>query len=232
MMIKGFSLLEVLVALSVSLGVLGLVLTNIGQSMRHSRKVIDNQQKLESIFHTMEMIKSDLTKCGMRLQEAARFFNFPLFENNGYSFKVTYGLEDEALLSGAAAGANTLNLNRNEFFQKKKKVVIFDPGTGAYEIKKIAAISGDQITLTDVLQNPYPKNAIAVALKEVEYKLYSSQNTLKRKVNTGYFQPLVEEVTNFQVTFYPESLTVLYMIEVGSKEQLRGYIYLKHMAGQ
>jgi hypothetical protein len=184
---------------------------------------------MEAIFHTMDMIRLDLTKCGMRLGEAARFFSFPLFENSSSSFKVIYGIEKETLLEDSYEGENTITMNRNEFFSKKKKIVIYDPEKGVYEINEITAISGNQFTLLRGLQNHYAKHSIAVVLKEVEYKLYSHQNALKRKVNKGYFQPLMEEVSDFQVTFYPESLTVLYMIEINRKEQLQGYIFMTHM---
>jgi hypothetical protein len=66
-------------------------------------------------------------------------------------------------------------------------------------------------------------------LKEVEYKHYAEQNILKRKVNKGYFQPLIEGVTDFYVKFFPESCSVLYRIEVNKKEQIRGYIFLTNM---
>jgi len=35
-----------------------------------SNKTTDSQERLEAIFHTVDTIKSDLNKCGMRLQEA------------------------------------------------------------------------------------------------------------------------------------------------------------------
>ncbi|UCH92521.1 MAG: hypothetical protein JSV88_19805 [Candidatus Aminicenantes bacterium] len=231
-MIKGFSLLEVIVAVTISVGILALVISNVSESAKHSKQVITNQQKLESIFHTVEMIRSDLTKCGMRLQEPAKFFGFPLFENNDYSFKVTYGIENEPLLITAIAGENMISVNRNDYFKKGKRIVIYDPDRETYEINEILALDNGQLILSDPLQNDYRKNSSVVVLKEVEYKLYSEQNTLKRKVNKGYFQPLIEEVTDFFVKFFPESCSVLYRIEVNRKEQIRGYIFLTNMVAR
>jgi prepilin-type N-terminal cleavage/methylation domain-containing protein len=231
-MIKGFSLLEVLVALTISLSILTVVFTNVTESARHSKKVITNQQRIEAIFHTMDSIRTDLTKCGMRLNEASTFFSFPLFENGSSSFKVIYGIEKEPLLEDSTSGGNTITMNRNEFFQKKKKIVIYDPERKVYEINEIKEISGNQFTLLNNLQNDYARHSTAVIVNEVEYKLYSSQNALKRKINNGYFQPLMEEVTDFQITFYPEFWSVHYMIEANHKEQISGYIFLTHMMVQ
>ena len=87
-MIKGFGLLEVFVALTLSLVILSLVIASITDSSRIAKKVTDNQQVMESIFHTVDTIRSDLTKCGMRLHEVETHFNVSLFENSESSFKL------------------------------------------------------------------------------------------------------------------------------------------------
>ena len=228
-MIKGFSFLEVIVALALGLAILVLVVSNLSESARTSKRVINNQEKMESIFHTVEMIRSDLTKCGMRLREAARVFPLPLFQNSDYSFKVTYGIGDETLIQDGHEGENTIAVIRNEFFNKGKKIMIYDPGQGVYEMNEIKALQGNDLILSSELQNDYPYKSPVIVLKEVEYKHYNEQNALKRKVNKGYFQPLIEQVTDFYVKFFPESCSVLYRIEINKREQVRGYIFMTHM---
>jgi competence protein ComGF len=228
-MIKGFSLLEVIVALTIGLGILIFVISNVSESTTHAKRVIGSQEKMESIFHTVEMIRSDLTKCGMRLLEPAKFLGFPLFVNSDYSFKVIYGIETEMLIDDSKESATAITINRNDFFTKGKRIVIYDPDNRNYEINEIQAVDGDRLILLSGLQDDYPKNSSVVVLKEVEYKHYTEQNILKRKVNKGYFQPLIEEVTDFYVKFFPESCSVLYRIEVNKKEQIRGYIFMTNM---
>lgn len=228
-MIKGFGLFEIILALTVSLVVLTLVLSNVNGTVKQSKKVITQQQRMESLFHSVDMIRQDLTKCGMRLQEASHFFTFPLFENSNLSFKVVYGLEKETLLDSVLKGNTIIFVNRNEFFQTKRRIAIFDEKGEIYEINEIKGISGNKITLLYGLVNNYPKNASVVVLKEVEYRLYKDQNTLKRKVNKGNFQPIMEEVTNFYVKYYGEVRSVLYRIEINRKEQISGYIFLTNM---
>jgi hypothetical protein len=228
-MIKGFSILEVIVALTIGLGILIFVIANVSESTNQTKRIIGSQEKMESIFHTVEMIRSDLTKCGMRLLEPAKFLGFPLFVNSDYSFKVIYGIETEMLIQDSKESDTTITINRNDFFTKGKRIVIYDPDNRNYEINEIQALDGDQLILSAGLQDDYPKNSSVVVLKEVEYKHYAQQNTLKRKVNKGYFQPIIEEVTDFYVKFFPESCSVLYRIEVNKKEQIRGYIFLTNM---
>ena len=228
-MIKGFSLLEVIVALTIGLSILVFVISNVSESTGHTKRIVDCQGKMESIFQTVEMIRSDLTKCGIRLLEPAKFLGFPLFVNSDCSFKVIYGIETEMLTYDAKVSAAAVTINRNDFFTKGKRIVIYDPDNRNYEINEIQAVNGDQLILSKGLQDDYPKNSSVVVLKEVEYKHYAEQNTLKRKVNKGYFQPIIEEVTDFYVKFFPESCSVFYRIEVDKKEQIRGYIYMTNM---
>lgn len=228
-MIKGFSLLEILVVLALMSVLFPMIISSISTSTRCSQKVINSQQRLEAIFHTVDTLRSDLTKCGMRLQEASNTFGFPMFEHSEQSLKVLYGVEEETLTNDCWEGENEIFIIRNDFFTKRKRVLIYDTESGIYEFNEIKDRDGDCLILSGDLQNTYSKNAVAVVLKEVEYKIYSNQKALKRKVNKGYFQPLIEEVTDFQVKFYPESGSVFYRIEIGSKEQIRGYIFLTNM---
>jgi hypothetical protein len=230
-MIKGVGLLEVIISLALSLAILTIVFTHISQSTGITRKVIANQQRNEAIFHTVDMLRSDLSKCGMRLQEAANCFSISLFEYSSSSFKVTYGIGNETLIEDSLSGDSVITINRNDFFNKGKKILLFDPEKSMYEFNRIVGRKGDELTLSEGLLYDYRKQAAVVALKEVEYKLYVQQNgnVLKRKVNRGYFQPLLEDVTDFTVRFYPEANSVFYKIEINKKEQIRGYIFMTHM---
>jgi prepilin-type N-terminal cleavage/methylation domain-containing protein len=230
---KGFSFLEILVVLSLSAGLLLMLLSTVSQSVGASRKIVSHQEKMEGIFHTMNMLRSDLTKCGMRLQEAAQVFHLPLFENGGDNLRVIYGIGGEKLLEEAHGGDTTVFIERNDNFSKGKKILLFEPAGSCFEFNEITGRKGNQVTLAEGLLQPYPRNTMAVVLKEVEYKLYTQPGgpgPLKRKVNKGYFQPLLEEVTDFSIQYYPEANSVLYKIQVNGKEQLQGYVFLTHMA--
>jgi len=230
-MIKGFSLIEVFIALAISLGTLTLVIAAVSGTTRTSVKVVSYQDKMAAIFHTMEVLRSDLTKCGMRLHEASNIVAYPLFVNTGFSFRVTYGTAGESLLEPAQTGDTAIYINRNDFFSKRKKILLVDQESNRYEFHYISGKKGDQLFLRDALLFDYPKSCRVIVLKEVEYKLYSQENSrsLKRKVNHGYFQPLLEEITDFNVHFYPEANAVFYKIEINHREQIRGYIYMSNM---
>ena len=70
-----------------------------------------------------------------------------------------------------------------------------------------------------------------IPLKEIEMKLVKKEKTIKRKIDRGYFQPVIEEVTDFYLSFFSDSNSVLYRLELNKKEQVRGYIFLSNLAG-
>jgi hypothetical protein len=225
-MIKGFGILEMLVSLSLGLGILTVIIAHAAEAGRVAKKVTGNQERLEAIFHTVDTIKSDLNKCGMRLQEAGKSFNIPGFESSPGGFKVIYGLADEALLENARQGQQTLKLAKNDFFRKDKIILIYDLQGQVWEFNEVSDFLGGVLILKNPLQHDFSGNSPVLALKKVEYKFYPAQRMLKRKSDKGNFQPLLEEVTDFYVTFFPDANSVLYRIEVNKKEQIRGYIFL------
>lgn len=223
---NGLSILEILVAMAIGLSILSIVIINVSQTSSISKKVTTKQQRLESIFHTVDTIKSDLTKCGMRLQEAGRQFDLSFFENTAGHFTVVYGMDSEPLISDSEQGEKVILIDRNQSFKQNKRVLIYNLNRGCFEYNEIKKSDKGLLTLSNSLKNSYPKYSPIILLKQVEYKLYTKQLILKRKVDRGYFQPLIEEVTDFYVNFFPESKSVLYKIEVNRKEQIRGYIFL------
>jgi len=223
---NGMSILEILVAMAIGLSILSIVIINVSQTSSISKRVTTKQQRLESIFHTVDTIKSDLTKCGMRLQEAGKQFDLSFFENTADHFTVVYGIDSEPLISDSEQGEKVILIDRNQSFKQNKRVLIYNLSRDCFEYNEIKKSDKGLLTLSDSLKNSYPKHSPIILLKQVEYKLYTKQLTLKRKVNRGYFQPLIEEVTDFYINFFPESKSVLYKIEVNRKEQIRGYIFL------
>jgi hypothetical protein len=228
-MIKGFGVLEMLVSLSLSLGILTVIIAHAAQSGRVAGRITGNQERLEAIFHTVDTIKLDLNKCGMRLQEAVRLFGIPGFAGGPDGFKVLYGLADEALLEQALSGQRTLKTEANDFFKKDRAILVYDPQQSAWEFHEIQDRMGGVLALKDPLGHDFPRNCPVLALKKVEYRYFAAQRMLKRKTDQGNFQPLLEDVTDFYVTHFPDANSVLYRIEVNKKEQIRGYIFLLNL---
>lgn len=228
-MIKGFSLLEVFVTLTLSLVILSLVISSIAESTKYSKQITGSQNVMEAIFHTADTIRADLTRCGMRLHEAEKNFDLSLFENSENSIKIIYGVQSEVVEEDAYKGEKNITIHKNDYFKKRKMVLIYNLENNIFEFNEIKEVDGHVLVLSHGLKNDYARGTDIVVLKQVEYKLYIKQKVLKRKLDRGYFQPLTENVSDFSVTFYPESNAVQYNIEVNGREQIMGYVFLTNM---
>jgi len=230
---NGFSLLEVLIAMTISLSVLSIVISSVTDSTDSGKKIQENQAVLESIFHTVDALKTDLTKCGMRLQEAKKYFDFPVFTNSEIELKTLTGIANIYLNEEAEAGSKELYLQKDEYLKKKRKLLIYNTENYSYEFNTIEDITYDNdkvyISLVNETKNFYNKSSVIILLKSVSFKYYAKEKTLKRKIDNGYFQPMIDNVTDFYLKYFPEAYSLLYRIEVGHKEQIRGYIFLTNM---
>jgi len=195
-----------------------------------TKKVTNSQERLENIFHCVDSIKSDLNKCGMRLKEAGQLGAITPFASAASSFTCTYGLADELLLENAVKGHQSLKIAVNEFFKPGRDILIYDLASQAWETNEIESQLDGTLVMKNPLQHDYLINSMVVALKKVKYKFYPAQRVLKRKTDKGNFLPLLEEVTDFYVTYFSDAHSVLYRIEVNNKEQIRGYIFLLNLA--
>jgi len=107
--------------------------------------------------------------------------------------------------------------------------LIYDLASQVWEINEIESRQDGALILKNPLQNEYPLKSMVVPLKKVEYKFYPAQRVLKRKADKWNFKPLLKEVSDFYVTYFPDANSVLYRIEVNKKEHIRGYIFLLNL---
>jgi len=228
-MIRGFTMIELLVGLTLMLTVFSLVITNMGQSVKTARDLTRRQNLLEAVFFTVDRLKEDLVKCGMRFQELRRVWDIPVISHTPSSVAITYGKAGTFLSQPAQKGEDWLMAENLHCFAKNKQIVIYDPAFQAHEFAKIRRIRNGLIHLQEKLVHGYPENAVVILIRRIEYKYYQKQGILKRKVDRGYFQPLVEEVTDFQVSVSPRNPALLYRLEINRREQVQGYIFLNNM---
>lgn len=64
---------------------------------------------------------------------------------------------------------------------------------------------------------------------EIAYKYLPASHELQRRKNSGKYKTILTEVSDFYTTYFPDAQSVLYRIEINSKEQIRGYIFLQNL---
>jgi type II secretory pathway pseudopilin PulG len=231
-MIKGFTILEVLISLTLTLTIFSIVLTNVNHSVKSSKRINDHQNTLEAVFFTVDRLKEDLIRCGMRLQDISLSLPLDLLVHTRKSLKIKYGKAVTRLKYGVEKNQRELRVENLLGFSKNKQVLIFNHSLEKFEFFKISAIRDSAIHLNQGLKNDYDNNSTMILIKTIEYKFYNKQKVLKRKIDNGYFQPLIEQVTDFFISYYPDTCSILYRLEINKKEQVQGYIFLNNMVGK
>ncbi len=228
---NGISILEILIVITISFAIFGIIISNITEGAAVSRKITTRQKVLESLFFTVDTIKNDLTKCGMRLQEAADLFDIPLFSNTQSGFKVIYGLASDELAENCYSGENRIEVTGTDFVKKGRKILIYDAVSKKHEFLRVKKVDGNSLLLDSNVKTDHLKHSVIIPLKEIEMKFYKKDMVIKRKIDRGYFQPVIEGVTDFYISFFDDSNSVLYRLEINKKEQVRGYIFLSNRGG-
>ncbi len=226
---KGISFFELMISLSISFFVLSIIVSGITSTAKSSKKLNNDNEEIESIFHTVDIIKSDLNKCGMRLIEYSDFFDVEIVQCSDDWFKIEYGVSDENLLENAVKGDDEIKVNVNEYFKKNKYVLIYNLDFSSFQILKIKNIEKDNLIFESPLLYDFRKGSEIIVIKTIEYKYFERNRVLKRKVDNGYFQPLVENVSDFYVTYFKDSHAILYKLEINQKQQVRGFVFLNNM---
>jgi len=184
-------------------------------------------EKIEEIDHAVHLIRNDLLKCGKLKREAARTeISFLTYDDTTTTLWIISGITGE-LMYDVNKGETAISIKPQASFKKGKQILIFDRENWKYDINEIQAVEGGKLILQEELQDSYPTKSSQIwVLRRVEHKYDSKRLAFKRKVNNGHFKTLLRGVTDIIVKYFPESNSVLYMIELHKKERIRAYIHL------
>ncbi len=223
---KGFTLLEFTISLSLTLGLLSVLLTTILESSKNFKKESQRQEKLEALFFTIDLIKFDVQNCGSFLQDLEH--KLSLIETDQKSYlKLLMGTKLSQLKESAAAGTKSLLLEANHNLKKGDQIFIFD--NQRFFSRQIAKVNRAEIILDQTLTENLPPQSYVVATKAVEYRFYKKEKILKRRVNNGIFQPVLENITDFFCSHLKNSNAILYRLEINGKQQVRNFLFLPNL---
>lgn len=225
----GFTVIELLVSLTITTIIMCTVLTSVSGSTALNRKINKNQENLEAIFLTVDTMKSDLSKCGMRLKDQRDAYCSSLFTPLKSGFSIKFGSACLFNTVEAEKGAFIIPVEKNTIRAGKSTLFIKNNLSGECFTAEAKSINSRSVRLNSPLRSPIPAWCSIILVKTIEYKYCKSSETVKRKINRGHFQPLLSNVTDFYINYYPDTLSVLYRLEINKKEQVRGYIFLNNM---
>lgn len=209
----GFTLVELLVGLTLSLFVILTGVEFFGLARRVFVRLKEREEADQAALAALDRMRIDLLHAGRGLaKETAAGLVEPVRADE--SALATTALERElGLAAPVPAGASRLALFSTADIARGQMVVLFQSGTG--EVRIVAAVDGDSVVLDGPLERSYdPAAATAALLENVAYHLDRDAGVLRRRVNGGAAQPVLERTARAAWSFDPSSHLVRVRLEL------------------
>jgi type II secretory pathway pseudopilin PulG len=212
----GFSLIECLLGMALSLFIITSSLQFFGQAQRVFFRLKEREEAGQSALAALDKMRIDLLHAGqglagemaLGLVEAARATEDELR---------TTSLEKPLMLTETArAGDIRLLLASTADIASGQEICLSDGQTG--EIRTVARVERGAVSLGEPLERDYSPASAAVSLLEnVAYFLDGPARILRRRVNTGSAQPLLENTAAAIWICDPEARLVRVRLELSVK---------------
>ncbi len=210
----GFTLVELLVGLTLSLFVISTGAEFFGLAHRIFARLKTREEADQAALAAIDRMRIDLLHAGRGLAgEAAAGLVVPVRADEAELRTTT--LERGLVLAGAALpGATRLALASTTDIARGQEVAIIQDGAG--EVRTVARVEPGAVVLDLPLEGGYdPARASVSLLESVAYRLDPASRVLRRRVNGGTAQPLLEDTSLATWVLDPETPLVRVRLELG-----------------
>lgn len=193
---KGFSLIESLLSLSLFLIIVLTSLEFFGLTRSLFLKLKDNEETQEAASSALDKMKTDIL-CGGTglLVPIQRGLLEGITENNG-TLIILSKEKNLSSLHDLVKSQTRIPLESTSKVKKGREVCIFDSFKG--EIKSISSVDKKNIILSSPLDFSYLKEKTSLfLLKKISLFYDKDKQTIRRKVNSSSPQPLLEDAVLF-----------------------------------
>ncbi len=218
----GFSLLECLVSLSLSLLILVSALELAVQSRRVFLKLRESQEKNLAVVVALEKMREDLETAGAGIPALLSGGGLTPLQVNGQTLVIFSAEGKTTLLADVSPGQSYLLLKLNpgltSMLKKGRAVYLVDGASG--ELVYINSVSGNALTVSAPLAAAFEvARTEVIILEKIELYLDRQQKILRRRVNNTTGQPLLEEAEDFTALYQAENnlASIILSIESGGK---------------
>jgi len=207
---RGFSLLELLLVLSLSLLVFLAAFEFFGITRGFFSKLKSAEEDNLAIQAALGKLRIDLLRAGFGLEQAiaAGVIEGITATNSLVVLSLEGGY---SLAANCAAGENRVTLERASGIGPSRAVCLAD------EVKaercRVAALEGHTVVLSEPLKNSYTtEDARLLLLEEVSYFLDEDTSILRRKVNASPAQPLLDNAGLFEFVYLKQDNLVSFKL--------------------
>ncbi len=187
---KGFTLLECLMALALSMLVACAALEFFAETGKRFFALKEEEERRQDAMAALDRVRIDVVRAGVGLAVplSLGLLEAVTEETDGLSLV----LEEDAytLASAVAAGTTVIPLTRTTGLTAGREICLCDGARG--EIVTVTAVEPGNIRLAAPVAFAYAPPASVLLLEKVRLSFDAAQSVLRRKVNSGGAQPLLE----------------------------------------
>ncbi len=228
---RGFSLIECLLGMALSLFVITSSLQFFGQAQKSFFRLKEREEAGQGALAALDKMRIDLLHAGRGLSGEMALGLVEAAQATDEELRTTY-LEKPLKLTGTAhAGDVRLLLASTADIASGQEICLSD-GRGG-ELRSVVRVESGVVVLGEPLEHDYSPGTAALSLLEnVTYFLDGPTRILRRRVNGGSAQPLLENIAAAIWICNPEARLVHVRLElsVEGEHPYETTVFLKNAA--
>lgn len=216
--IKGFSLIESLVSLSLFLLIVLFSLEFFGYTRNLFLQLKEQQEKKLAAFTALDKMRTDLRNGGAGCIDPIHLGLLEGITVNNGTLIILSRDKELSLPGDLVPGQTSIFVESTKTIKKGRELCIFDSTKG--EVASISSVYPDSIVLSSPINNPYLKeNASMILLKKISLYLDKDKHILRRKVNSSPAQPLLDEASFFDCDYDINTNLVKLRLRLNGKKE-------------
>jgi prepilin-type N-terminal cleavage/methylation domain-containing protein len=190
---RGFTLTEILIGLALTLFMFVAAFEFLGITKDLFTKLKDTEEDSQAAAAALEKLRIDLSQAGRGLAGPMRSASIAGLEVAGQTLILSLAEQAYPLANDVLAGQTLVPLVSVSGLGSQREVCLVEGGWS--EIHTVAACGSGAVDLSEPLQASFSKTGGRLLLIEkISYFLDTSSGILRRRVNGGSAQPLLEGV--------------------------------------
>lgn len=194
---RGFTLLECLIGLSLSLFVVCACLEFFGAAQKSYFQLKEKEEAAQNALAALDKMSADILRAGEGLVLPVALGLIEPVAESGGGLQIIRAEKTYALSAGVGPGDTRIRLTATTDLKPGREICLVDDGDG--EVHTVSSVESKAVVITAPAGRAYaPEKTSFLLLETVLLTLDTRQGVLRRRVNLSTAQPLLEDAAEAQ----------------------------------
>lgn len=223
---KGFSLIETIISLTLSLFILLFTSLFVDFVRKESLRGKKEMKNLQEFYSGIDRIGYEIKGCGLGLSHLWETEKYKIFQILDDTLFLRRGDGKTFLSDKAFRGEKRICVNEPFKFKEGREVIVTD--FLKFENQKITKKEGNILILSEALKNNYSERSLAIQINCVSFKYDGRKKILRMSQNSGPYQPLIENIEG--CSFKKEGNSII--LKVSFDKKIFNFIFFNPFGGE